>query len=189
MTRRRSAPPPSAYDLGVYEEKGRINAVIEATRGTRNKYKYDAATRLFRLNRVLPSGSSFPLDYGFIPGTRGEDGDPLDVLVFSDDPLAVGTIVPSRLIGILEAEQTEEGKPIRNDRLVAAAAADGAELELLKSLKDLPKRKLEAFKSFFVSYNAQRGVRFEILDMKGPEAALRILERGEQQYRRKSKGR
>jgi hypothetical protein len=98
---------------------GRLQAVIEAPRGSRNKYKYDPATGQLRLNKVLPVGAAFPLDYGFIPSTCGEDGDPIDVLVVMDEPAFPGCVVTARLVGAIEAEQTENGNSIRNDRLVA----------------------------------------------------------------------
>ena len=96
-----------------------LNVVVETPKGCRNKYKYDEGHGLWRLSKVLPLGASFPFDFGFIPSTRGEDGDPLDVLVLLDEPAFPGCVVPARLIGILEAEQTQGGKTIRNDRLVA----------------------------------------------------------------------
>jgi inorganic pyrophosphatase len=100
-------------------DSGLLNVVVDTPKGHRNKYKYDETQGLWRLSKVLPLGASFPFDFGFVPSTRGEDGDPVDVLVLLDEPSFPGCIVPARLIGILEAEQTQEGKTIRNDRLVA----------------------------------------------------------------------
>ena len=71
------------------------------------------------MSKVLPLGASFPFDFGFIPSTKGEDGDPLDVLVLTEEPAFVGCVLPALLIGVLEAEQTEKGETVRNDRLVA----------------------------------------------------------------------
>ena len=106
----------------VDPETGRLNVVIDTPKGCRNKYKFDERNGLWRLSKMLPQGMSFPCDFGFIPSTRGEDGDPIDVLVFMDEPAFLGAIVPAQLIGVLEAEQTEDGKTIRNDRLVAVVA-------------------------------------------------------------------
>src|SRR5207302_1611839 len=78
-------------------------------RGSRCKYKYDPKTGVFRLGKLLPLGAGFPYNFGFVPSTRGEDGDALDVLVFLDEPVFAGCVVPVRLIGVLEAEQTEKG--------------------------------------------------------------------------------
>ena len=187
MAKRKPAIPPSAQDLDPFKPEGdQVNVVIEAERGTRNKYKYDGQTRLFELHRVLPSGASFPLDFGFVPGTRGEDGDPLDILVFSDDPLAVGSVVPSRLIGVLEAVQTQSGKSTRNDRLIGVTAA-GQEFRNLRTLEDLPKEKIDAIGAFFANYNAQRNVRFEVRAAGGPRRARQLLEEGRRAYRRRSR--
>src|SRR5438105_14263034 len=102
--------------LEAINESGLINAVIEAPRGSRCKYKYDEQAGVFRLNKLLPLGASFPYDFGFVPSTRGADGDPLDLLVLSDEPLALGSVVPVRLVGVLRATQTERnGDRMRND--------------------------------------------------------------------------
>src|SRR5436190_818794 len=86
------------------DEETVLNAVIETPQGARNKYKYDQESGLYTLSKVLPAGSVFPFSFGFIPRTLCEDGDPLDILVLADEPVPVGCIVPSRLIGIMEAE-------------------------------------------------------------------------------------
>src|SRR5689334_14657950 len=98
-----------------------INIVIETPRGCRNKFKFDEKLGVFRLNSILPAGSVFPFDFGYVPGTRAEDGDPLDVLLLLDEPVFTGCVVRARLIGVLEAEQRENGKAERNDRLIAVA--------------------------------------------------------------------
>ena len=91
-------------------ESGTLNAVIETPKGHRNKYKYDEKRGLFLHSGVLPAGAVFPFDFGFVPATEGGDGDPLDVLVLMDEPAFVGCLVPANLIGVIEAEQTEDGK-------------------------------------------------------------------------------
>jgi len=88
------------------------------------KLAYDPDRDAFVLRKILPEGMSFPFDFVFIPSTAGDDGDPLDVLVLIDAPVAPGTIVPSRLIGVIEATQTEkDGESVENDRLIAIAPA------------------------------------------------------------------
>src|SRR6476659_4407599 len=100
-----------------------LNVVIETPKGSRNKYKYDPELGLFKLGGVLPAGAVFPFDFGFVPSTVGGDGDPLDVLVLMDDSAFTGCLVPARLIGVIQAEQTgNDGKTERNDRLIAVAA-------------------------------------------------------------------
>src|SRR6188768_486559 len=86
-----------------------INVVIETPRGSRNKFHFDEKLRQFSLKKVLPAGSAFPYDFGFIRGTKAEDGDPLDVLVLMDESAFPGCQVESRLVGVIEAEQVEDG--------------------------------------------------------------------------------
>src|SRR6185295_3939794 len=96
-------------------------AIIETPKGCRNKFDYDRDSNLFKLGGLLPEGMMFPFDFGFIPSTLGEDGDPLDILVLMDAPAHVGCLIEVRLIGIINAEQTENGKTEVNDRLLGVA--------------------------------------------------------------------
>ena len=97
-----------------------VRVVIDTPAGSRNKYKFDPELGLFKISRILPVGMSFPFDFGSIPRTEAEDGDALDVLVLSEAPLFVGCLVHVHLIGVIRTTQTERGKSIRNDRLVAS---------------------------------------------------------------------
>src|SRR3954451_19706116 len=98
--------------------------VIETPKDTANKLKFEPRLGAFRLGKVLPAGMTFPFDFGFLPGSRGGDGDPLDVLVLMDSPAFPGCVIPSRIVGVLQAEQTErDGTTERNDRLLAVADA------------------------------------------------------------------
>src|SRR5438045_736720 len=102
-------------------DSGLVHVIIDTPKGSRNKFKYDEQLGLFRLGKVLPLGTSFPYDFGFIPSTRAEDGDPLDVLVLMDEPAFSGCLLAVRLLGVIQAEQTEQGKTVRNDRLIGMA--------------------------------------------------------------------
>src|SRR5262247_3666073 len=97
-----------------------VNVIIETPKGSRTKFKYDEEHGLFMFDKALPIGQSFPFDFGFLPSTRGGDGDPLDVLVLTSEPTFCGCLIYAKLLGIIEAEQTEEGKTVRNDRLIAS---------------------------------------------------------------------
>jgi inorganic pyrophosphatase len=94
-------------DLPPRDQKGRWRAVIESPQGSRNKLKFDRELGAFRVTESLPAGMSFPFDFGFIPGTRGGDGDPIDVLILMDAPAYPGTVVGVRLLGVIQAEQEE----------------------------------------------------------------------------------
>src|SRR4051812_22835109 len=99
-------------------DTGRLQVVVDTPKGSRNKYKYDPERGVWRLGKALPLGAAFPFDFGFIPSTKGEDGDPIDALVIMDEPAFPGCVVSARLIGVIEAAQTENGKTVRNDRFV-----------------------------------------------------------------------
>ena len=124
--------------------------VIETPKGSPNKLAFEPRYGTFVLRGVLPAGAVFPFDFGFIPSTRAEDGDPLDVLVLMDAPIFPGCIVPSRLIGVIEAEQTEGEATERNDRLLAVAAHSAAHRSI-RQLNDLSQDLVAQIEHFFVS--------------------------------------
>ena len=149
---------PSLSDLPVRDrETGDISVVVETPKGSHNKYKYDGKCRALRLGAVLAEGLSFPYDFGFVPSTQGEDGDPLDVLVFLDHGVPPGCVVTARLIGVLEVRQREgQGKWKRNDRFLAVATHAPAHGHLL-TLADLRPHLLDEVESFFVHYAGFNG--------------------------------
>jgi len=102
-----------------------INAVVETPRGCAAKYNYDEETQMFRLKKILPQGLVFPFHFGFIPYTKAEDGDPLDVLILLDEPSWPGCIIECNVIGVLEAEEIKNKKRVRNDRLIAGGRPTG----------------------------------------------------------------
>jgi len=157
-------------------EKDVINAVIETPMGSRNKFKYDEDLGCYSLSSVLPQGMMFPHAFGFIPQTRAADGDPEDVLVIIDEPVFPGCIVPSRLLGVIEAEQTEEGKTERNDRLIAISTST-REMSDVSSLRDLNQTVMKEIEQFFITYNKERGKKFKVLGRRGPQQAMKLLKK------------
>ena len=101
--RRRSMADP--FDLPPLDGNGKIQVVIETPKGSRNKYSFDPELRIFSLKKVLPAGMTFPYDFGFVPSTKAEDGDPTDVLVLMDEPAFPGCLLKCRIIGIIEGQQ------------------------------------------------------------------------------------
>lgn len=154
-----------------------LNVVIETPSGSRNKYAYDPESGLFKLRKILPAGTEFPLDMGFLPGTKGEDGDPLDALVWMDYCASVGVLVECRLLGVMEVVQQEKNKkPERNDRFLFAADASH-EYEDIRSVHDLSPKKLEEIEEFFKFYNAAEDKKFRVLGYKNPRHALSVIKK------------
>src|SRR6188474_1017734 len=151
---------PKALDRLTPFHDGRLIMVIETPKGSPNKLVFDPGYGTFVLKGALPAGAVFPFDFGFVPSTRADDGDPLDVLVLMDAPAFPGCIVPSRLVGVIEAEQTEDGKTKRNDRLLAVAANSAAHRSI-HELHDLSADLVAQIEHFFVSYNEMKGKRFQ----------------------------
>jgi inorganic pyrophosphatase len=119
-----------------------INVVVETPAGSRNKFKFDEKLGLFLLHKTLPVGAAFPFDFGFVPGTRADDGDPLDVMVVGGEPTFTGCLVTVRLLGVIEARQKEKGSTIRNDRLIGTP--ETAKIRPVgRSLSDLPARLID----------------------------------------------
>ncbi len=182
---RRKAPTSAALPHVLNEvpqaKPGTFDVIIETPKGSRNKYDWEPAKNAFRMSKVLPEGHVFPYDFGFIPDTIGEDGDPLDVLVFTDAAVGFpGCLVEVRLIGIIEAEQTErDGDSMRNDRLLAVATVSHTH-QYIQTAKELPPHVIEEVVRFFTSYNEQAGKRFQVLGVSGPQAASDSVRLGRQ---------
>jgi len=144
------------------EDKKYINVVIETPKNCRNKYTYDPEGEFFKLTKILPEGLIFPLHFGFIPHTKGGDGDPLDVLVLMDEPSFTGCVAECRPIGTLVASQTEKNKTMRNDRIIATAA-ESQMYKNVKSIADLDKRMVQEIINFMKYYNQEAGKDFKVL--------------------------
>ena len=144
-------------------DEGLMNVIIETPKGSRNKFNYDGELDLFKLGGPLPAGMEFPYHFGFVPSTLGGDGDPVDVLLLMDEPTYPGCLVEARLVGVIEAEQTErDGEATRNDRLVAVAN-DSRVHRHVRQLSDLSDDLVAEIEHFFASYNDVRGKEFKPL--------------------------
>jgi inorganic pyrophosphatase len=162
--------------LASFDKEKKVQVVIETPKGSRNKYAWDREQQIFVLKKVLPEGMAFPHDFGFIPSTKGDDGDPIDVLVLMDQPVFTGCLVKARLIGVIEGKQTEKGKSERNDRLLAVSESSHTHSDI-NSVNDLNKELLKELEQFLVNYHANDGAEFKVLSRKGPSSAVACLER------------
>lgn len=143
------------------ESDGSINAIIETPKGSAIKYSYSPESGLFRAKRTLPHGMVFPFNFGFIPSTLAEDGDPLDILIINEEPFACGCLVKVRLLAVIEATQTEGGRTVRNDRIVAMAIDEETPPEFVSLFLDEARIRQIVF--FFASYNRINGKDFKSL--------------------------
>jgi inorganic pyrophosphatase len=157
------------------DNKSSIQVVIETPKGCRNKYKFDPKLRSFTLSRVLPDGMVFPYDFGFVPSTIAEDDDPIDVLLLMDAPAFPGCVIESRMIGVIEGEQTKKGKKERNDRLIALANRSHTHSDM-QNVSDMNEKLLKELAEFFVNYHRQDEVQYKFLGTKGPKEAARLLD-------------
>jgi inorganic pyrophosphatase len=162
-------PPRASRD-------GQVHVIIDTPAGSANKYKFDEALGVFRVSRKLPDGMVFPHNFGSIPGTCAQDGDPLDVLIVGLPALFPGCLVTARILGVLHARQMERGKPIRNDRLIAVGETPVNQSSLRK-LEDLTSEQLAEITHFFKSYNAAQGRDFNITGRGERAAAEKTLVR------------
>jgi inorganic pyrophosphatase len=151
-----------------------LQVIIETPKGSRNKFSFDPEQEIFSLKSTLPAGMVFPYDFGFLPRTLAEDGDPIDVLLFMDEPAFPGCLVPSRFIGVIRGEQIDGKKRIRNDRLVAIAEANHMYANV-KKLDDLPKHFIKELEDFFVNYHQLEGKEYKLLGCKDADEALRLI--------------
>jgi inorganic pyrophosphatase len=165
-------------------KKYQCRAIIETPKGCRNKFDYDPDSSLFILGGLLPEGMMFPFDFGFIPSTLGDDGDPLDILVLMDAPAHVGCLIDVHIIGIIKAKQTEDGETETNNRLLGVAVHSYNHQDQ-SSIDDVNKSLLSQIEEFFVSYNKQRGKNFKVTGTGGPKSAIKFLKDGTKAYRKK----
>ena len=159
--------------LPAWGEQETLHVVVEAPRGCGAKIKYEPELGAFSFGRALPLGLTYPFDWGFVPSTRAEDGDPLDALVLTDVSSYPGVVIPCRLLGAVLLDQKEEkknGKRERNDRLVAVPLGSDRFHETLEP-EDLSPRLKEEIEHFFLdtTFFSQKEAR--ILGWKGPKYA------------------
>ena len=157
------------------EQPKTVTAMVESPKGFNQKFEYEPQERRFRLSKILPAGLVFPFDFGMIPGTKGEDGDPLDVIVISEVTTFPGCMIDCRIIGAFQAEQTErDGKTMRNDRFLGIPVVSQLFPEV-SELAQLPESILNQLEHFFKNYNEQAGKEFRVITRLSATEALQLI--------------
>jgi inorganic pyrophosphatase len=152
-----------------------MRVIIETPRGKGQKYDFDPQSGYFILKKIMPAGMVFPFDFGFFPGTIGEDGDPIDVIVISEIETFPGCMMECRVIGAITAEQRErDGQSMRNDRYIAIPEVSQLYANI-NDLENLPQEMITQLEHFFISYNQQAEKEFKPLGRLKAQEAQELL--------------
>lgn len=172
------------WHIAIGEEAPAIvKAVIEIPKGTRLKYELDKTTGLLKLDRVLYSAMYYPMNYGLIPRTWFEDGDPLDILVMCSQDIEPLCIVDARVVGIMHMED-EHGT---DDKIISVAAHDPA-FSHINDLPDIPSHHMTELQNFFESYKTLEKKTVRVGNMLGRDAARQCIAKSMEAYKQKFKG-
>jgi inorganic pyrophosphatase len=177
MSKKSALADPSRLKPFDSDDKQLLRVVIETPKGSRNKFAFNPDEHIFELKKVLPAGMTFPYDFGFVPLTEADDGDPVDVLVLMDEPAFPGCVLSCRPIGVIEGEQGDKNNAERNDRIVAVEQ-DAHSWEEIKTLDDLGKQFCKELEEFFVNYHKLSGKKYRVLGVKGPAQARKLVKAG-----------
>jgi inorganic pyrophosphatase len=168
--------------LPVRDKHGDVHVVVETPRGSAAKLEFDPALQAFTLSKALMLGLSYPYDWGFVPSTKGEDGDPIDVLVIHDAATSPGLVLKCKIIGVLEVLQRDSGKQkIRNDRLIAVPR-DSHREKSEHDARDLPKQIREEIEKFFVATDELEDKKLKFLGWRGPKTGERFIDEAAKQF-------
>src|SRR5246500_2141632 len=185
MGKKNGLADPSRLAPIVSQDKQLLRVVVETPKGSRNKFAFNPDEHTFELKKVLPAGMAFPYDFGFVPSTLGDDGDPVDVLALMDEPAFPGCLLKCRLIGIIEGEERTKKDTERNDRIVAVEQ-DNHSYSHVKHIDDLGKKFVKELEEFFVNYHDLDGSEYRVLDVRGPGEARRRIGDGIKAVKRKT---
>ncbi|HIY44265.1 MAG TPA: inorganic diphosphatase [Candidatus Helicobacter avistercoris] len=167
--------------IPVGENPEKINVVVEIPYGSNIKYELDKESGAVVVDRVMYSAMFYPANYGFVPNTLSDDGDPADVLVLNEYPLQAGSVIKCRLIGVLLMED-ESG--IDEKLLAVPVSKIDPRYDDIKSLDDLPKITLDRIKNFFETYKMLEPNKWvKVKDYKGKEEAQAILQKAIESYK------
>jgi inorganic pyrophosphatase len=162
--------------ISTWADRAHIHAVVETPRGSRAKLKFDPKLKAFTLAKPLLVGLTYPYDWGFVPSTKADDGDPLDALIIHDAATYPGLVLTCKPIGVLEIMQSSKRRRERNDRLFLIPAQSDFEAEL-QDVRSLSKRMTEELQKFFEATDALDDKKLEFLGWRGPAAAIKLIKK------------
>ena len=172
------------HDLPPYDEQHHLRVVIETPRGANIKIKFDENLGCFSLSRILPLGVAYPYDFGFVPQTLAQDGDPLDVMVLIDAVTYPGVVISCRLLGALQVEERGlRGRP--NHRLVAVPIK-AARKDEIRNFADLGRRMQQELERFFVTSSSFTSKDPVVRGWVSPDAASEMVQRAIARYKERS---
>jgi inorganic pyrophosphatase len=158
--------------LPTWADKKHVYAVVETPRGSHAKLRFDPKLGVFTLAKSLLAGLTYPYDWGFIPSTKADDGDPLDVLIIHDAATYPGLVLKCRPIGVLEVIQTAKAKKERNDRIFVVPDRSPFEGDL-QDIRKLPSRAVDELEKFFQATDALEQKRLDFQGWHGPARAIK----------------
>jgi inorganic pyrophosphatase len=177
---------PDLEALPTWTEDGHIHVVVETPRGARAKVKLDPGLGVMMLSKPLMLGLAFPYDFGFIPSTHAEDGDPLDAMVIHDAATYPGLVIACRISGVVKVRQREKQKRswVRNDRIICVPKED-ARADAMSDARDLSRPTREQLEKFFVASVALKEKELDFLGWGGPEEAERLICKSQKAFEQK----
>ena len=170
---------PDLTRLSTWTKDGTVRAVVESPKGSAVKFDYDPELEVFAYGKSLPLGLAYPYCWGFLPRTRGDDGDPLDVFILTDAPTFPGVVIECRLVGLLRLEENGKKRRERNDRLIAVPVGDPKMADGCEDIDDLPRRLREEIEQFFLSTTFFTQKHPKLRGWKGAKAAVKLVRRSQ----------
>jgi inorganic pyrophosphatase len=156
-----------------------VNAIIEIPRGSRAKYEIDKESGLIKLDRVIYASMYYPLNYGFIPQTLGDDGDPLDIVVLTQVSVVPLCMIPSKVIGVMQMVDRGEA----DEKIIAVAEQDPS-VSHINTVEDLPAYLLSELKHFFENYKALENKKVVINEFLSREDAFNVVNASLEHYQK-----
>ena len=177
---------PNLINLPPFTEDGDLYVVVETPRGSRAKFDYDPKLKTFTLSKSLLTGLTYPHDWGFVPSTKADDGDPIDVMVVHDAATFPGIVLTCRVIGILQIEQKSKGKKDPNATIVCSCPGIRSE-QALKDVRDLSKPIQQELEKFFKATDELEDKKLNIIGWKGPKAAVQMINDAAKSFKKNGK--